>query len=86
MDHFSNDLKSSIKSLLNGGIILYPTDTIWGIGCDATNASALKKIYQLKKREEKKSLIILVSNEDEIRNYVLNPSQKIIILNKKLHN
>ena len=78
MDHFNNDLKSSIKILLNGGIILYPTDTIWGIGCDATNASALKKIYQLKKREEKKSLIILVSNEDEIRNYVLNPSQKII--------
>ena len=78
MEHFSNDIKSSIKVLLNGGIILYPTDTIWGIGCDATNAAAVKKIYQLKKREEKKTLIILVSNENEIRNYVLNPSQKIM--------
>ncbi len=77
MDHFSNDIKSSIKVLLNGGIILYPTDTIWGIGCDATNASAVKKIYQLKKRAEKKSLIILVSHENEISNYVLNPSRKI---------
>ncbi|MEO8861227.1 MAG: Sua5/YciO/YrdC/YwlC family protein, partial [Ginsengibacter sp.] len=78
MDHFINDIKSSIKVLLSGGIILYPTDTIWGIGCDATNAEAVKKIYQLKKRAEKKSLIILVSHENEISNYVLNPSQKII--------
>ncbi len=78
MNDFSNDIKSSIKVLLRGGIILYPTDTIWGIGCDATKGVAVKKIYQLKKRAEKKSLIILVADENEISNYVANPSQKIL--------
>ncbi|MDQ6904037.1 MAG: L-threonylcarbamoyladenylate synthase [Bacteroidota bacterium] len=78
MNDFSNDIKSSIKVLLRGGIILYPTDTIWGIGCDATKGVAVKKIYQLKKRAEKKSLIILVADENEISNYVATPSQKIL--------
>ncbi|MFQ3336195.1 MAG: L-threonylcarbamoyladenylate synthase, partial [Flavobacteriales bacterium] len=47
-----------IEVLRNGGIILYPTDTIWGIGCDATNPEAVKKIYDLKKRESSKSMIV----------------------------
>ncbi|MEO7120532.1 MAG: L-threonylcarbamoyladenylate synthase, partial [Ginsengibacter sp.] len=62
----------------NDGIILYPTDTIWGIGCDATNAFAIRKIYSLKNREEKKSMIILVAHEEDIKRYILDPSQKII--------
>ncbi len=56
MENFNTDITESLNVLNNGGIILYPTDTIWGIGCDATNAASVKKIYQLKKREEKKSI------------------------------
>ena len=78
MKKFAHDITNSMKVLLQGSIILYPTDTIWGIGCDATNSSAIKKIYQLKKREEKKSMIILLGHESDITNYVLYPSKKII--------
>lgn len=76
--NFENDITNSFTCLLSGGIILYPTDTIWGLGCDATNADAIKKIYRLKKREEKKSLIILVNNEKMIQEYVDNPSEKLL--------
>ena len=72
------DINAVSKIVSTGGIILYPTDTIWGIGCDATNANAVRKIYLLKRREEKKSMIILLAHENEIKNYVLNPSKKII--------
>ena len=75
---FKKDIETSLACLLKGSIILYPTDTIWGIGCDATNADAIHKIYQLKKREEKKSLIILVDDEKMIHEYVSNPSEKIL--------
>lgn len=75
---FTADINSVLKILLSGGIILYPTDTIWGIGCDATNASAIQKIYHLKKREEKKSLIILAEDKKMIRRYVSNPSEKML--------
>lgn len=78
MNNFENDINNSLRILHSGGIILYPTDTIWGIGCDASNADAVKKIYRLKKREEKKSMIIMVSNENMISDYVSNPSQKIL--------
>ena len=78
MQKFENDIINSIKVLHNGGIILYPTDTVWGLGCDATNAVAVRKIYLLKKREEKKSMIILLAREKEIENYVLHPSEKIM--------
>jgi len=78
MPEFKNDIDTCITTLDNNGIILYPTDTIWGIGCDATNATAIKKVYQLKKREEKKSMIILVTDEIMLNNYVLHPSKKII--------
>ena len=78
MKNFDNDITASINVLHNGGIILYPTDTIWGIGCDATNVNAIRKIYKLKNREEKKSMIILLAHENEIKKYVTNPSKKII--------
>ena len=55
------EIINCVKVLTNGGIILYPTDTIWGIGCDATNEEAVKKIYELKKRSKSKALIILIS-------------------------
>ncbi|HEY5368684.1 MAG TPA: L-threonylcarbamoyladenylate synthase [Hanamia sp.] len=76
--NFEKDLTESLRVLQSGGIILYPTDTIWGLGCDATNSNAIQKIYHLKKREEKKSLIILVNNEGMIRDYVSNPSKKML--------
>ncbi len=60
----------AIEVLQKGGIILYPTDTIWGIGCDATNATAIEKVYRIKKRSESKSLIILVESIDQIYKYV----------------
>jgi L-threonylcarbamoyladenylate synthase len=78
MEKYQSDIISALKILHTGGIILYPTDTIWGIGCDATNAQAIQKVYHLKKREEKKSLIILVSDKKMIHEYVSNPSEKIL--------
>lgn len=64
------DLKETLSTLKAGGVILYPTDTVWGIGCDATNAEAVKKIYKIKQREDNKSLIILMDNVNLIRQYV----------------
>ena len=67
---FTKDIEAATKTLQNGGLILYPTDTIWGIGCDATNAAAVAKIYQLKKRADEKSMIILLASEKELLKYV----------------
>lgn len=64
------DIQKAAEILRKGGIILYPTDTIWGIGCDATNAEAVKKIYQLKQREELKSMLVLVDHIDRIGRHV----------------
>jgi L-threonylcarbamoyladenylate synthase len=61
-----------LKTLQYGGIILYPTDTVWGIGCDATNFMAIEKIFQLKKRHESKSMICLVSDINMLKQYVKN--------------
>lgn len=60
---FEQDIKNALSVLRNGGIIVYPTDTIWGIGCDATNADAVRKIYELKRRVESKSMLALVDSE-----------------------
>src|SRR5690606_25731115 len=57
------EIQNAYETLINGGIILYPTDTIWGIGCDATHSDAVKKVYALKNRAESKSMIVLVNNE-----------------------
>lgn len=62
------EIYKAIEVLKAGGIILYPTDTVWGIGCDATNKEAVQKIYELKKRADSKSLIIVVAN-DRMLNY-----------------
>lgn len=65
-----NEIQRCLEVLSKGGTILYPTDTIWGIGCDATDFSAVEKIYRLKKRMESKSLIILLDSADRIGDYV----------------
>lgn len=59
----NTEVHNAYEAIKNGGIILYPTDTVWGIGCDATNEEAIKKIYALKQREESKSMIVLVNGE-----------------------
>ncbi len=67
---FSNDIEYSLEKLEEGGLILYPTDTVWGIGCDATNPEAVEKVYRLKKRPDTKALIVLVADERDILRYV----------------
>ena len=69
---FTAELKNCIDVLSSGGLILYPTDTVWGIGCDATNADAVTKIYQLKKRIDSKALICLVSNDFMLEKHIEN--------------
>ena len=64
------EIKNCLEVLNNGGLILYPTDTVWGIGCDATNSEAIKKVYQLKQREDSKSLICLAADDRMLKNYV----------------
>lgn len=59
----NTEVHHAFEVIQNGGIILYPTDTVWGLGCDATNAAAVQKIYQLKQREETKSMICLMNGE-----------------------
>ena len=63
-------IKETVKYLKQGKTILYPTDTVWGIGCDATNAKAVDKVYKLKRRAESKSLIILVDSEYSLNGYM----------------
>ena len=64
------DIKTAVEVLRKGGIILYPTDTIWGIGCDATNEAAVKKVYDLKRRADNKSMLVLLDNENKLDRYV----------------
>jgi len=65
-----NDIKKALEVIKNGGIILYPTDTIWGIGCDATNEKSVSRIYQIKKREDSKSMLVLMENPALLERYV----------------
>ena len=63
-------LDKALEVLKNGGIILYPTDTIWGIGCDATNTEAVKRIFELKQREDAKAMLMLVGSEGQLQQFV----------------
>lgn len=64
------DLKKALDTLRSGGLILYPTDTIWGIGCDATNEEAVQKVFALKHRDDAKSLLLLVENAGRLASYM----------------
>lgn len=68
MQDINTEVHKAYEIIKEGGIILYPTDTVWGIGCDATNPEAIAKIYKLKQREETKSMIVLVNGERMIYN------------------
>lgn len=67
---FEDDVNRAVEVLQSGGVILYPTDTIWGIGCKANDIKAISRIYTIKQRYEKKNLIILVDSEEMLRKYV----------------
>ncbi|MEO5571877.1 MAG: L-threonylcarbamoyladenylate synthase [Bacteroidia bacterium] len=70
------EVQKAFEVLKSGGTILYPTDTIWGIGCDATNEAAVKKVFEIKKREESKSLIVLLDAPEKLNKYIRDvPSQ-----------
>ena len=66
------DIKNAIEVMRKGGVILYPTDTVWGIGCDATNAEAVKRVYDIKQRDDSKALICLVDSDARLQRYVRN--------------
>lgn len=68
--NFNDDIKKACEVMRNGGVILYPTDTVWGIGCDATNAEAVKRVYDIKRREDSKSMLVLVDSEAKVDFYV----------------
>ena len=77
MNQYEDDIVNSLLVLQQGGLILYPTDTIWGIGCDATNEKAVDRIYELKKRSEQKSMIVLVTEERDILQHVAAPDMEL---------
>ena len=70
MDDFYEDIKKACEALMKGGIILYPTDTIWGIGCDATNEEAVQRIFALKQRSDSKAMLVLVDSPVKLEAYV----------------
>src|SRR3982750_161111 len=73
MTEFLPDVEACLSVLNSGGIILYPTDTIWGLGCDATNEMAVERIYEIKQRADSKSMIILVADEKDVLQYTAAP-------------
>ena len=74
------DLEACLRVLQAGGVILYPTDTVWGIGCDAANEQAVQRIYRLKQRSDAKSMLVLLADEAELPNYVTVPACARMIL------
>jgi len=76
-NQFENDMEKCLEVLKQGGTILYPTDTIWGVGCDATNAAAAEKIMQLKQRPQQKSFVVLVASEKDILQYTAAPDLSV---------
>jgi L-threonylcarbamoyladenylate synthase len=68
---FIEDLIKAVEVLRSGGVILYPTDTIWGIGCDATNTDAVKRVYEIKQREDTKSMLVLMENPNLLSSYII---------------
>ena len=67
-----DDIKKAVEVMRKGGVILYPTDTVWGIGCDATNAEAVARVYEIKHREDSKAMICLVDSDNRLQRYVRN--------------
>ena len=77
MINYAHDIEQCLETLKAGGLILYPTDTVWGIGCDATNEIAVSRILELKNRPDEKTMIVLLADESGIANYVTEANPKI---------
>jgi L-threonylcarbamoyladenylate synthase len=77
MTAFSDDIEQCLQALHKGEIILYPTDTIWGLGCDATNSTAVQKLMQLKGKPPRKGLIVLLASERDVLQYVASPDLEL---------
>ncbi len=71
-NEYNDDIRKAIEAMRKGGVILYPTDTVWGLGCDSGNQAAVEKIFSIKKRTDSKSLIVLVNSTDMLSRYVDN--------------
>ena len=82
---YEEDIQLCLTTLQKGGIILYPTDTVWGIGCDATNEEAVAKIFALKNRVDTKTMIILLGDEANLANYVADNNVQIFDYIKGIH-
>ncbi len=82
---YEEDIQVCLSSLQNGGLILYPTDTVWGIGCDATNEEAVAKIFDLKKRVDTKAMIVLLGEEAQISQYVADNNVQVFDYIKGIH-
>lgn len=80
MRYNKEDLQQALQVLRSGGIIVYPTDTVWGIGCDATNVEAVKRIYALKQRENSKSMLVLLDSAAKLNYYVDVPEAAEMLL------
>ena len=78
MVDFLPDIERCLQVLQEGGVILYPTDTVWGLGCDARNAAAVEKIFFIKQRAEAKSLIVLLADERDLLQYVAAPDLQVL--------
>ena len=80
------EIQNSLKTLQQKEILVYPTDTVWGIGCDATSETAIKKVFSIKQRSESKSLIILVNDIEMLQQYIPPISKEILLLLSKTIN
>ena len=78
IDIITHEVEACLKVLKGGGVILYPTDTVWGIGCDATNASAIDRIYKLKQRSEHKKMVVLLDSKEKLHRYLSNVPEKAL--------
>ncbi|MBE7169908.1 MAG: Sua5/YciO/YrdC/YwlC family protein [Williamsia sp.] len=77
MIDFSADIENCLRVLKEGGLILYPTDTVWGLGCDATNEAAVEKLYALKQRPSSKQFILLLADERDLMKYITQPDPAV---------
>ena len=82
---YEEDIQSCLSTLQKGGLILYPTDTVWGIGCDATNQESVAKIFALKNRVDTKAMIILLADEALLSYYVVDNNVQIFDYIKGIH-
>jgi L-threonylcarbamoyladenylate synthase len=80
MVDFEDDIKRCVETLKAGGVVLYPTDTVWGLGCDALNEEAVEKVFDVKERPREKSMIVLLAEARDVLQYVAAPHPDIIAL------